>query len=169
VNIRPAIPADAPAIAAIQVAAWRAAYRGHMPDAALDELDVSAGSLMWGKLLQSDHAITVAEVDGQTVAFCCVVPSRDPDHNPDSDAEISAIYVYPNHWRRGAGRALCTAAFAAAADSAFGAIALWVLATNAPAIRFYETMGFRRDSATKSETVAEGVLVQLVRLRRKLP
>lgn len=168
-NIRAAIPADAPTIAAIQVAAWRAAYRGHMPDAALDELDVSAGCQMWGKLLQSDHAITVAEVDGQTVAFCCVVPSRDPGHNPESDAEIAAIHVDPKHWRRGAGRALCTAAFAAAADSAFAKIVLWVLATNAPAIRFYEAMGFQPDFATKSETVAGGVLVQLVRLRRNLP
>ena len=40
VELREATPADAPALAAVQVASWRAAYRGLMPDGVLAGLSV---------------------------------------------------------------------------------------------------------------------------------
>jgi hypothetical protein len=37
-QLRPATPADAPALARAHVASWRAAYRGILPDAVLPEV-----------------------------------------------------------------------------------------------------------------------------------
>lgn len=39
-NVRPAVPGDARAVADVHVRAWRAAYRGLLTDASLDELSV---------------------------------------------------------------------------------------------------------------------------------
>ncbi|MEU6929538.1 hypothetical protein AB0A05_10295 [Streptomyces sp. NPDC046374] len=38
--IREAAPSDAAAVAAVHIRSWRAAYRGLVPDAYLDSLDV---------------------------------------------------------------------------------------------------------------------------------
>lgn len=42
VTVRPADEADAPAIAAVHVSAWRTAYRRLLPDEVLDQLSVEA-------------------------------------------------------------------------------------------------------------------------------
>src|SRR5204862_7008611 len=52
-----------------------------------------------------------------------------------------AIYVLPEHHRRGIGRALLAAAAKERADRGFGAMIIWVLPENAPSRRFYERMG----------------------------
>ena len=46
-TIRPAQLGDAERIAAIQVRAWQAAYRGVMPDAYLDELNADDRAAYW--------------------------------------------------------------------------------------------------------------------------
>ena len=43
-HVRRATPEDARAISEVQIAGWRHAYRGIVPDAMLDELDVEAGA-----------------------------------------------------------------------------------------------------------------------------
>src|SRR5580700_8633486 len=45
--VRSATLADAPTIAAIQVASWQAAHRGIMPDALLNNLSVDQRRQMW--------------------------------------------------------------------------------------------------------------------------
>jgi ribosomal protein S18 acetylase RimI-like enzyme len=57
-------------------------------------------------------------------------------------AELYAIYVAPQWWSAGAGRALMTAVLESARRARYGAINLWVLADNARARRFYERAGF---------------------------
>ena len=45
--IRPAIPADARPIAEVHVRTWQEAYRGIVPDAVLDALDVDDRERRW--------------------------------------------------------------------------------------------------------------------------
>ena len=49
-TVRSANLDDCAAIAAVHVRAWRAAYRGHMPDEFLDRLDIGERTEMWRKL-----------------------------------------------------------------------------------------------------------------------
>jgi ribosomal protein S18 acetylase RimI-like enzyme len=163
--IRQATVSDARRIAQIHVAGWQAAYRGQMPDAVLDNLDVEKRATFWQTHLSSQPLATfVAELNQEIIGFCDLIPSRDQDANPRITAEIAAIYVLPNHWRQGAGRALCQRALETARREKFIAVTLWVLASNIAAHNFYVTLGFHPDGATKSESFASREL-QEVRFR----
>jgi ribosomal protein S18 acetylase RimI-like enzyme len=166
--VRLATRNDARTIAAIHVAGWRAAYRGLMPEAVLDALDVEARGEFWQRLLAEPHRTLVAESASVVVGFCSVVASRDADADPAAVAEIAAIYVSPMQWRRGVGSALCGAAFRLAAEAGFSVITLWVLATNEPAISFYQAHGFTDDGAVRTEVLSDGSAVREVRLRLAL-
>src|SRR5436309_2301776 len=111
-RIRTAQPADAPHIAQVHVETWRAAYRGQIPAAVLGALSVERRTAFWlEQLTQSRGPIFVAE-DESVFGFCDLIPSRDPDADLKTVAEIAAIYVLPQHWRQGAGSALCERALA---------------------------------------------------------
>ena len=164
-QIRQAIVPDAHRIAQIHVAGWQAAYRGQMPDAVLDNLDVEKRAVFWHTRLTCQPPGTfVAELHGELIGFCDLIPSRDQDAKAQTTAEIAAIYVHPDYWRQGAGRALCQRALETARREKFDAVTLWVLASNIAAHNFYLAMGFHPDGATKSESFASREL-QEVRFR----
>jgi GNAT superfamily N-acetyltransferase len=165
VRVRPAGPADAPAMGRLHVRAWQSAYRGQMPDDYLDGLEPEQRAAYWAEALGREHprgAILVAEEAGQVIGFAAVGPSRDPE----GAGELFAINLDPAHWGTGAGRALLEAAQAELARLGFGETVLWVLPGNARARRFYETAGWRTDG---SERTAEGHGVSFaeVRYRRR--
>lgn len=152
--IRLATPEDARRIAEIQVAAWQAAYGGMMPGEYLEGLRVEPreevwrgacgleGAPLWVRMLEAEAELDVA-------GFCHVVPSRDEDGQ--GAAEVTSIYLRPDHWRRGLGRELLAAALAFAAEQGFARVTLWVLVENLAARQFYEALGFRPDGRLKQE------------------
>jgi ribosomal protein S18 acetylase RimI-like enzyme len=165
-TVRHAKVSDAPSIAHINVETWRVAYRGQMPDAVLDALSVERSTVGWQeRLTQMQGQVFVAEDGGRIVGFCDLIPSRDKDADPDAVAEIAAIYVLPEHWRKGVGRSLCRSALAEAGRRGYHALTLWVLASNGAAQHFYEGMGFSLDGATKTDRMAEGSQLPEVRFR----
>jgi ribosomal protein S18 acetylase RimI-like enzyme len=168
VNICLATIADAAAIAEIQISAWREGYRGRIPDAVLDALDISEGADTWSRVLSAEHSVMVAVSDSSIVGFCSLRASRDDDTASGTAAEINALYVHPQRWRRGVGRALCSHAFAAAAAAGYSSITLWTLASNSPAIRFYTAVGFVQDGAVKTEQVSSDCMVEELRMRRAI-
>jgi ribosomal protein S18 acetylase RimI-like enzyme len=164
--VRTATATDAPSIAHIHVEAWRVAYRGQMPDAILDALDVGRRAAFWqGRLTERRGAVFVAEEGGRITGFCDLIPSRDKDADARAVAEIVAIYILPQHWRKGAGRALCDRALAEARGQGYRVVTLWVLASNGGARRFYEAMGFGLDGATKVDRMTDGSELHEVRFR----
>lgn len=150
-SVRRAVPADAAPIAQIHVRSWQAAYRGLMPDDLLDGLSADERAQTWREAL-ADNAVFVTERDGALVGFCALAePSRDEDA-PDGTAEIGAIYVDPQAWRAGAGRALMDAALRHLQASGWREATLWVLRENEQALDFYAKFGFAPDGAEKSYT-----------------
>lgn len=167
-TIREAMLSDAETIAEIHVASWRSAYRGQIPDALLDSLDSAKRAAFWqAHLADARFRTFVAEMDGRIIGFCDLIPSRDLDSNPQTSAEIAAIYIHPNHWRRGAGRALCHRVFEIARNTGYKIITLWALKSNTAAQRFYKALGFEPDGGAKSESL-DGYLLHEVRFRRLL-
>lgn len=149
--IRVAEAADAHAIATIQVSAWRTAYRGLMPDALLDDLDVDAKAARWRLSIEApDMRILVVERSGVVAGFACVSGARDLPDGAHGVGEIWAMYVSPEHWREGCGRELMHGARDYFSDTGRTRIILWVLEANASARRFYEAEGFAPDGATKT-------------------
>jgi ribosomal protein S18 acetylase RimI-like enzyme len=167
-DIRHATTSDANAIAEVHVATWRDAYRGHMPDAILDALDVSQRADFWHRTLSAEHSVIVATQDSTITGFCSLIASRDEDAVPGSVAEIAALYVRSRHWRCGVARALCSHVFEAAASAGYSSITLWVIASNSRAIDFYTAVGFAHDGSTKTERIQSGFVLEELRMRRAI-
>jgi ribosomal protein S18 acetylase RimI-like enzyme len=165
VTVRPATVADAPAMGRLHVRAWRAAYRGQMPDGYLDGLRAEERAAGWERALGRERprgAILVAERAGEVVGFANLGPAEDPQ----GAGELYAIDVDPAHWGTGAGRALLEAAQAELARLGFAETVLWVLPANARARRFYELAGWAVDGTERTVDVL-GVVVPEVRYHRR--
>ncbi len=145
VRIRPARPADAEAIAAVHVDAWRSAYAGLIPNAVLVRMSEGAQARDWAHQLSRRRltdSILVADLAGHgVIAFGSCGPAR-RSVLPQA-GEIYTLYVQPEHQERGIGRALLLQLFDSLIDRGLNSAVVWVLAQN-PARFFYEAMGGRR-------------------------
>jgi BirA family biotin operon repressor/biotin-[acetyl-CoA-carboxylase] ligase len=141
VSIRPARPEDAEGIARVQGDAWRAAYRGLVPDAFLERHGREPDAVERRRRWIADPASLnfVAEIGGRVEGFANAGPVRELP--PRFDAELRAIYVHPDHARRGIGRRLFHAAVAALRGRGARSMGLWVLRDNGPARAFYGGLG----------------------------
>ena len=166
IALRIAKPDDARAIAEIHVAAWRAAYRGLMPDEFLAALSLEERTAMWSGILSrpSPSRVALAEMDGALAGFCSYGPTRD-DESPDV-AEIYAVNIHPDRWRRGAGRALCEHAWREAIARGHTQVTLWVMSGNERARRFYRQLGYALDGTSRTETRLIGTPFDEVRFRK---
>lgn len=153
-SIRPATPADAPAIARIHVETWRSAYRGILPDAHLAALSIERRTAGWEKNLRANPGTTlVAETNGAVVGWISFGPCR--DDGEAHEAEIYAVYVEAALQRAGVGGVLMTEAEArlAALFPTAARISLWVLERNSVARRFYERRGYAPGTRAKEEVI----------------
>ena len=146
--IRPAIAADAAAIARVHVAAWRVGYAGLVDHGVLDALDESERARRWVDTLDGDDDALVAEDDDGLAGFASVaVPARDVAE--PGVGEITALYVDPQRWRSGIGRALVDAAAAELREQGCDDVVLWTFEASEPSRAFYAALGFEPDGAHK--------------------
>ena len=149
-NVRRAVLQDAAAIAAVNVASWRAAYRGLMPDAYLDALDVDEKRANWARTLGRETVkrtrTFVAECDSKVIAYA----TTGPDGESDSGL-LYMMYVAPEHWRSGAGGVLMHASRDALKRDAYRMAVLWVLEQNERARGFYESDGWTADGVSQAD------------------
>jgi ribosomal protein S18 acetylase RimI-like enzyme len=165
--IRAAAAADAMAVARVHVRSWQAAYRNLLPDEYLDQLrpEDRAQRYDFATADRAKPQTMVALEDGLIRGFATTMPSRDSDL-PDY-GELCALYVDPECWGHGLGKALVSAASEQLAAQGFENALLWVLAGNVRADRFYRGDQWTPDGAQRTDTVW-GVKVEEVRYRRKL-
>jgi RimJ/RimL family protein N-acetyltransferase len=160
--VRTALPADAPAIIDVRIASWRATYSAQLPAHVWDEFEPeSAARRLAHSIGHGRLRVLVAESGGTLVGYVFFGAARDDDL-VDGAAEIYAIYVHPQAWSTGAGRALLTAA-----RDRLGAVptVLWVLEANDRARRFYARAGFIPDGAVKLADMPGGVQLPELRYR----
>lgn len=140
-TLRPAVPADAGAGAAMHAACWREAYGPYAdPDRLAERLaDTDRWVSAWTKHLIDGPPRILAEADGELVGFSVVGPSRDEDGA--TPYELYAIYVRAAHWGTGLGQRLWEAV------RPDGPCSLWVLEANARARGFYARNGFAPDGS----------------------
>jgi GNAT superfamily N-acetyltransferase len=150
VLLRDALPGDAPAMADLNVAAWRAFFPGLVPQALLDGMDVESRVRYWEEHLPSvpPERTWVAERAGRVIGLTHVGPSRDPDA-PEA-AELYGMYVEPEALGTGAGRALMAAALEHLRAGPWKEAILWTLPGDHRAARFYRARGWQLDGAAKT-------------------
>ncbi|MFL5929005.1 MAG: GNAT family N-acetyltransferase [Gaiellaceae bacterium] len=162
-GVRPATGEDADGIARVQERGWQRAYRHVFP---VEDLD-RGGFIQparWRERLErppTGWSTFVAERDGRIVGFTSVGPSRDER----GIGELYAIYVEPDEWSTGTGRALIERA-EEQLRSEYAEVTLWVLEDNPRARRFYERAGWSLDGGRKAEA-RWGVRAPEVRYRKR--
>lgn len=127
--------------------AWQSAYRHIFPAEFLDSFDRAAREQWWRTTLEDGDTVHVAD-DGGVVGFCFAGPADD-----DGWGEIYSIYVHPDHWRAGHGRALLRAGEETLRGSGFDRALLWVLEANDRGRLFYEREGWRLGKPIRLEDI----------------
>jgi ribosomal protein S18 acetylase RimI-like enzyme len=92
-------------------------------------------------------------VNHQLIGFVSV---RDFSVGNDTLGEISALYLHPDYWRKNLGTKIYLAALDELSNLGYKKVLLWVLADNAPARSFYETLGMHATGATQLKEFYEG-------------
>lgn len=161
-------PADANRIAEVHVATWQAAYAGIFAEDFLSAMSVGRRAEIWNRIVEEatdGSGLHVAEARDRLVGFGHGGPSRDTDAG--DAGEVYAVYVLPDHWGTGVGRALLEAVVDELTAGGSPEATLWVLEPNHRARAFYEREGWKHDR--RAETIERGgISVQEFRYRRSL-
>jgi GNAT superfamily N-acetyltransferase len=156
-RIRPAITADARAVAEVHVRGWRWAYRGLLPERYLASLSVDTREQTWrARLTELDapgRALVWSQAD-RVRGFVAYGPARDHERVPGFGM-IYALYLDEEIVGRGVGRALHDAAIDAMRTVGLGGAVLWVLEENARARAFYARQGWAPDGEHRRESFGE--------------
>jgi len=142
VSIRGATVEDASAIARVRVDSWRATYRGIVPDAYLESMDVDASTGLWNRVLaagSSSASVFVAEDGDRIVGFAAGNMLKEPRH--ELNAELTAIYLRPEYQHAGIGRRLVESVARAQRAQGANGLIVWVISGNRRARTFYEGLG----------------------------
>jgi GNAT superfamily N-acetyltransferase len=150
VSARVAWADDAPAIAEVQLRAWREMYAGLVPAEALPA-DPAHTVDAWRHSLtrpaDARQRVLVALERNRVVGFALTGPAGDPDCDPVADGELSEITVDPTEQGRGHGSRLLQAAVDTLVADRFRRAVTWVLATDDDLRRFLTEAGWAPDGA----------------------
>lgn len=150
-SIRPAIPADIPAIAFIHVDGWRSSYGDVVGRAFLESLNVEEKEKNWGVWFSGGQVdVLLAEDEtGKPAGFISfgklkTAPPGMSPIRPLYTAEVYAIYILRDFQGQGLGRRLMSAAAAQLKEKKHKSLCLWVVEGNKRAIEFYKALGGQR-------------------------
>jgi len=159
-RVRPATGADAEAIAGVHIRTWQRAYAHMLPAGFLNGMDLAGRTGTWRQIIEGRVApaqIFVAEPEegGPAHGFVAVGPYR-ADEGAEAEphvGEVYAIYVDPDRWAEGVGRALMDAATGHLIVAGYHEIRLWVYEANPRARSFYERCGFALDGESTTDMI----------------
>jgi GNAT superfamily N-acetyltransferase len=139
-RIREAVAGDIPAIGAIHVEAWRANYRGMIPDDAIDSRTVELRKATWHQVLGQPRRVTLVACDdgGAVTGFASAF--RLPELHNGFDSFLQMLFIAEPLKGRGIGRALLSAIAQKMCAAGARSMALRTLRLN-PARAFYERVG----------------------------
>jgi GNAT superfamily N-acetyltransferase len=166
-SVRPAVAADAVAIGAVQVRAWRRAYRGVLPEQALEQLSPDDLADAWRSAITTAptprHRVLVACAADLVVGFAAIAPGRDRDAT-EQDGELVELLVDPAHQGAGHGSRLLTAAADVLRETGAVTIAVWTPVADEPRRAFLASAGLRPDGARRTLAAADGTHAEQLRL-----
>ena len=175
-SVRPAREADAAALAAVQVAAWRVGYAEVLPAARLSELDGQRDdfALAWAEATVRPptyrHRVLVACDGPAVIAVASAGPAPDADKDPDADAELFTFAVDPAHRRAGHGSRLLSASVDLLRGAGFRAATIWLDRDDDASHQLFTAAGWAVDGSTRRlDLDGDGqVVVDQVRLHTDL-
>ncbi len=139
-SFRAAVKNDYKAIAMLHAKSWQQNYRGVFSDHFLDNEVLNERCKVWKERLQNpkgNQFIQVVEIENSIVAFVCVHRGADIVFG----TLIDNLHVDSRFIGQGIGEKLMLNVARAMQEKGGASMYLWVLTSNAKAIRFYERMG----------------------------
>lgn len=175
--VRAARVGDAARVAAVQVASWRASFRGLVPDAVISELAsaeaVEQFTERWRDAISSPptskHRVHVAVAtpgDPEILGFAAAGPATDEDLWPGTDGELYELHVTPAVADDGHDQRLLHAVADTFAEDGFSTAYTWSLAQDSARISFLEAAGWAQDGSRSNLDM--GAKVPVVRLHTRL-
>ena len=152
IEFRDAAAGDALAVATVQVASWREAYRDQLPAEYLAELSVPDRDRFWAQVVTEPPprtGIVLALRDETVVGFAAYGPATDTDD--PALGQLFAIYLDPACWDTGIGRQLHAIVLDRLRAHGFTGAVLWMLDGNVRAARFYRLAGWDDPGRTMME------------------
>ena len=174
VSVRVGWADDAPAIAAVQVRAWREQYAGLLPDEVLAALDPADFADAWhaslGTPKDARNRVLVALERNTVRGFAVTGPAADPDCDPVADGEIVELTVDPGQTRHGHGSRLLQACAETLKADRFTRAVTWLASTDDVLRGFLTSAGWAADGAHRElDLHGDGsVRVKQVRLHTDL-
>ncbi|MBL8352799.1 MAG: GNAT family N-acetyltransferase [Burkholderiaceae bacterium] len=162
-QVRPARPGDARAVAEIHVRAWQAAYAAIVPAEYLASLSIEKHEALWSDgIAKGSPQLLVAVESQQVLGWVSFGPSRDDDASAGV-GEVWAFYVAPSAWGSGVGKTLWSHMLPLLQRQGLRRITLWVFPENERAARFYRSLGFTLEPGSARQFTLGGVLLNEVR------
>jgi ribosomal protein S18 acetylase RimI-like enzyme len=169
--------ADADGLARVQVASWRAAFAGLVPDAVIagltSEEAVGQFAERWREAITapptSKHRVHVAvEKPGEPeiLGFAAAGPATDEDRWAGTDGELYELHVLPAAAGDGHDQRLLHAVAETFAEDGFSTGYTWALSGDETRIGFLEAAGWAPDGSRSNLDM--GVKVPVVRLHTRL-
>lgn len=174
VSCRVAWADDAPAIAAVQVRAWRESYADLLPAEVLAALDPDQLAEGWrqslGKPLDARQRVLVALERNLVTGYALTGPSADPDADNIADGEITDLTVDPHQRGKGHGSRLLQACVDTLRADRFIRARSWLASTDDGTRAFFTETGWDADGAHRTlDLTGDGsVTVKQVRLHTDL-
>lgn len=140
---------DARDLAEIHVTSWKEAYKGLVDQDFLDDLIINKYEERWRGWISEGVTNTLllkTEENGNPAGFVTSGPLRTAPPGtssvrPQYTAEIYALYVLPDDFGKGLGKALMQEAAEALLQEKHKGLCLWVLEKNKRALDFYLHLG----------------------------
>src|SRR6478736_1525361 len=156
VSVRPAVPGDESAIAAVQLAAWRATLTDTLGAEVLDAVDPARVADQWASAIATPpgrgYRVLVAMHGPRLVGFASVAPVVAPPESGDDTpgGEILALEVDPAERRLGHGSRLLAAVVDLLRDEDRAtSVQTWVVVGDAAREQFLGSAGLGDVGATR--------------------
>lgn len=150
-SVRVAWADDAPAIAAVQLRAWREQYADLLPAETLAGWQVEQFEEQWRQSLarpsDARQRVLIALDRARVTGFVMTGPGADPDCDPVADGELNELTVDPTERRHGHGSRLLQAAADTLAADRFTRAVTWLPSTDDTRRAFLTSAGWAPDGA----------------------
>ncbi len=135
IRLRPARPEDLPAIRDLQIASWRHAYAGLLPESFLETEVLDVLGERWARMPEPHWFVDTAWIGGALAGFVSV------DRNRGPGAYVDNLHVARASQGHGAGRQLMAGAARRLEAEGAGRLWLTVIRENEGARAFYRRIG----------------------------
>lgn len=152
-QIRAMRDADAAGVARVYVETWQSAYRGLLPDAVLDAMDIDRDTRRWQRDIARQPLLETGCVAESAAGVIVGLITAGPERRAESGeaGEIYRLYVLPEAQGLGIGKALVARVFKVLIAGGAVRIRVGVLSDNRAGRRFYERLGAVPDRARPFE------------------